>query len=178
MQQIQATMAERGWSCKVWSLIWASAVQRISEILSYSFHDWHKKTLYRLSPSCSCSSGCTDRLWPAVQIHAPQSKDSRYNMTRDTVLLLVCFYFSCSLLYFTILPLRKCKPLRLVHKAGKHQEAYLCSKTYAQTSAQRTHKRTRHKMLTSNAYSSVHMRTHAAFTDLQAAQQVKTVVMA
>lgn len=121
--------------------------------------------------------GCTDRLWTAVQIHAPQSKDGRYNMTQDTVFLLLCFYFSCLLLCFTILSLRKCKPLRLVHKAGKHQKAYLCSKMHAQTPARWTYKWTHSKMLTNNAYNSVHLHTHVAFTDLQAAQQVRMVVM-
>ena len=32
-------------------------------------------------------------------------------------------------------------------------------------------------MLTNNAYSSVHLHTHVAVTDLQAAQQVRMVVM-
>lgn len=64
-------MSERGWSWRVWSLTWTSAVWGTSEILSLIMID--SKNTTSLSLSCSCSLACTDRVWTGVQNHGRYS---------------------------------------------------------------------------------------------------------
>lgn len=65
------SMSERGWSWRVWSLIWASVVWGTSEILSPIMTD--SKNTKSLTLSCSCSLACTARVWTGIQNHGRYS---------------------------------------------------------------------------------------------------------